>query len=334
MPRWPLPLTLTLLLLSLPVTASTEQEQFTGTLSERSLLKEIGAAQQQSWTYLQQARAIDGVDGTPQATPMGRERKEHCLILGRLLGMERVIGPFRLPPPPDGEGSRKAQAAGLRAAAASFASFAVAGSRIAGMKRAERALEWNLDCADYAASRRLVDAAPTTAFFRHDDNGRVLRVLGDITPGFANRLRQALAASPNVQVVALGSPGGTVDEAIDAGRMIRQRGLRTVLWNDCYSACPLVFAGGVQRHIRSPAKALGVHQMYGEHGAAPRTFAEYREIQRYLRAMGVDAEAVIKLMWMAPPEGMHEIDLTGDEACKTGLATWVEGVCDARARRR
>ncbi len=64
-------------------------------------------------------------------------------------------------------------------------------------------------------------------------------------------------------IVLLDSPGGLVLEAIALGRYIRARGLSTLVYDDglCASACPLAFAGGVER-LASEAAWIGVHRAY------------------------------------------------------------------------
>lgn len=74
------------------------------------------------------------------------------------------------------------------------------------------------------------------------------------------RFRAALDANPRVREVQLGSTGGSVHDALEAGRLIRARGLRTVLYTHCDSACLLVFLGGVERIAWASPARFGFHQ--------------------------------------------------------------------------
>ena len=79
-------------------------------------------------------------------------------------------------------------------------------------------------------------------------------MLGDITAGFAEGLARALAENAKIETVALGSAGGSLVDALKAGRMIRALGLNTTLWSNCYSACTIVFLGGERRRFGRPIR--------------------------------------------------------------------------------
>src|SRR3979411_1176664 len=65
-----------------------------------------------------------------------------------------------------------------------------------------------------------------------------------------------------VKSVVLHSPGGSVSDAIEMGRLIRQKQFATEVESGryCASSCPLVFAGGLERRAGERA-AIGVHQV-------------------------------------------------------------------------
>ena len=76
-----------------------------------------------------------------------------------------------------------------------------------------------------------------------------LELTGYFEPGAAAAFAQRL--TPDVQTVILRVEGGYLIEGIEIGRMIRARGLRTVVPRgaQCLSACAEAFLGGVQRDI-------------------------------------------------------------------------------------
>ncbi len=107
---------------------------------------------------------------------------------------------------------------------------------------------------------------------------------GAIAPGTASRFRAFLAKlDRRRRPILILSGGGSVEDALDMGRVIRANGLavavaRTVLAPGdssdpaqpvaaralttpafCFSSCTLVLAGGVERYA-SPFAAVGVHQ--------------------------------------------------------------------------
>ncbi len=94
--------------------------------------------------------------------------------------------------------------------------------------------------------------------------GGTLSLTGSIDPGSAERFAAEIAARGEyVSVVLLDSPGGSVDDALAMGRLIRENGLSTKVANGglCASSCPIIFASGAERLAGRDA-AIGVHQIY------------------------------------------------------------------------
>jgi hypothetical protein len=120
---------------------------------------------------------------------------------------------------------------------------------------------------------------------------------GTITPGTA----QAFAAEVEkrgsyIKTIRLQSPGGSVQDALAMGRLIRAKNFITEVSaaHYCASSCPLVFAGGVERKAGTKS-AIGVHQVFAV-GTSLASSADGMEnaqqisatAQKYLREMGVD----------------------------------------------
>jgi hypothetical protein len=83
------------------------------------------------------------------------------------------------------------------------------------------------------------------------DGRKVLRAEGTIDEAVPDRLKDALAANPDIQEIWLRSPGGNARAGNEAGRIIRQTMLPTRLpagWA-CFSACNFMFMGGVVRYV-------------------------------------------------------------------------------------
>ncbi|MBI1385296.1 MAG: hypothetical protein GC150_10325 [Rhizobiales bacterium] len=121
--------------------------------------------------------------------------------------------------------------------------------------------------------------------------------IGRIEPGAASEFERFLEANPGrVTTLVLHSPGGSVRDALELGRLIRKRGLATRVTDNgyCASSCPLAFAGGIDR-VASEAAWIGVHQVYTTAtaiGSLQDGLAEAQRIsavcQDYLVEMGVD----------------------------------------------
>jgi hypothetical protein len=145
-------------------------------------------------------------------------------------------------------------------------------------------------------------AKPMT--FSLGKNGRLIAT-GMIAPGSA----EAFAAEVNargeyIKTVLLNSPGGSVGDALQMGRLIRARGFATEVEKDkiCVSSCPLVFVGGVKRAAGADA-IIGVHQVFAPdpaEAARHDTMSEAQRVsarcQRYLADMGVDLKMWVHAM--------------------------------------
>ncbi len=93
-------------------------------------------------------------------------------------------------------------------------------------------------------------------------NQRVLLAEGVITPGLADRLRDALAEDDQISEIWFRSPGGDAYAGNEAGRMLRSEfpGIITRIpsgWA-CFSACNFAFMGG-QLRIVEPQGQFMVH---------------------------------------------------------------------------
>jgi hypothetical protein len=145
-------------------------------------------------------------------------------------------------------------------------------------------------------------AKPMT--FSLAQNGRLIAT-GMIAPGSA----AAFAAEVNargeyIKTIVLNSPGGSVGDALEMGRLIRTKAFTTEVEKEkiCVSSCPLVFVGGVKR-IAGANAIIGVHQVFAPdpaEAARHDTMSEAQRVsarcQRYLADMGVDLKMWVHAM--------------------------------------
>lgn len=167
-------------------------------------------------------------------------------------------------------------------------------------------------------------------------SGGTLDVTGTILPGSALAFADAIEAfGEYVKVVALDSPGGSVGDALEMGRLIRARGFTTSVAAGamCASSCPLVFAGGKER-LATAASVIAVHQIYAAAPsdvsmasrleAAGNAMSEAQsmtaQISRYMIAMGVDPEVWLRAL-ETPPDRLSYF--SGDDLARLKLATRV-----------
>jgi len=251
---------------------------------------------------------------------------EHrCYAIGISLGMDRYVSHLRFDRRPSLAPTNSEAAHIMRVIAISMDNFQSSVDEVVANKHEQRAESWNLDCAGHMQIANVsVPRTGVSTFYQITNDGKVLRVLGAVEAGFASRLRQAIEKNPKIEYVALGSGGGLVYEALSAGRFIRSMGIKTTLWNNCYSACPLVFMGGEDRIIYSPYPSLGFHQIYSKEGASAPNSRVYVDLFRYLQDMGVDARFVVQNMLVAPPDKMNLISGKDESLCKNQIATWIQ----------
>lgn len=159
--------------------------------------------------------------------------------------------------------------------------------------------------------------------------GGMLSLTGALDPGAAQRFADEIAARGEyVKTVSFNSPGGSVNDAMEIGRLIHEKGFATEVAAGalCASSCPLAFAGGKERRATAQS-AIGVHQVYATQQAgsvlptalqaagnamsdAQRTTAT---VTRHLVAMGIDPALWIHAL-ETPPEQLYYLspgELTG-----------------------
>ncbi len=179
----------------------------------------------------------------------------------------------------------------------------------------------------YTLTASQVTAAVVTA----NDFGShlMLSIRGDIEIQDAALVRSYLAKSkPDAHVsLFIQSKGGDVETAMEIGRALRAVNAR-VSTDKCFSACVLVFIGGVNRSVSSSAArgwGLGIHRLYfaslspkmASSDIARRRRAANEGVKSYISSMNVSG-LLFEMMEAIPPEKMRL--LTRDEVDALGLA--------------
>ncbi len=155
---------------------------------------------------------------------------------------------------------------------------------------------------------------------------------GAIAQGTAEELRRYLDDEGRTAVrVVLNSGGGSVSDALEMGRLVRDAGLETQVPPNglCASACPLVLAGGVER-IGADSAWIGLHQPAFAPGSplpasADRAILDIQSLNAVimdrLRDWGVDPAIWITAM-ETPPEKITF--LTPEDLTDSALVTRME----------
>ncbi|WP_224823433.1 hypothetical protein [Cognatishimia sp. MH4019] len=144
---------------------------------------------------------------------------------------------------------------------------------------------------------------------------------GAIAPGDGARIVAELQRiAPTI--VTLDSPGGSVSDALEIGRTLRQLEMTTQIAEQsvCLSACPYIFVGGVQRTVAEGAR-VGVHQhSFGENTMLPAFLATQdiqsgqAEVLAHFDDMGID----LRIMGPALATPSNEIYILN----RTELTDW------------
>jgi len=142
-------------------------------------------------------------------------------------------------------------------------------------------------------------------------DGATYRLEGAVAEGDGARVKKLLAeANPMPDTLVLQSPGGSVQDALELGRHLRDRGIATQMLAGefCLSACPYILVGGTERQIDDSAQ-VGVHQHYfGQNTLLPASFAVediqagQGEVMVYLNDMGIDPMVMTHALATPPDE--------------------------------
>ena len=126
------------------------------------------------------------------------------------------------------------------------------------------------DRAEHLGAADQIEAAPDyrvpDATLTLSDDKQVIYLQGFLAEGTYLRFARLARANPQVRTVHLASPGGVTHEGYMIGNFVRWRKMDTYVEHECNSACPMIFAGGVNR-VLGPDARLGFHQAYMMDGA-------------------------------------------------------------------
>ena len=138
------------------------------------------------------------------------------------------------------------------------------------------------------------------------DGGTGIEVRGAIARGVVDDVRSALDRTQEPIYVELESEGGRIGVGDSLNRLIRERGLATLVQGQCYSACSLAFLGG-QARILGEDGAIGFHQAASRLEDSPSVRAmegSADDLQRkIMREAGVRASFIDEAM-ATPSEQM------------------------------
>jgi hypothetical protein len=161
-------------------------------------------------------------------------------------------------------------------------------------------------CAAAVAAAGII-SAPVSAAVRHSTlAGGVegIYVTGEIGLGDDAAFRRIAERFPDA-VVFLESPGGTVIPALEIGRLVRERGYRTVVLDGstCASSCALIWLAGSTRYLASGGQ-VGFHasSTQGEDGRLVESGLSNAFVGYYLSKLELSESAVVFTTMTSPYE--------------------------------
>lgn len=179
-----------------------------------------------------------------------------------------------------------------------FACLLLAGVLIPAYRELSTPAAWSY-WKDFFGSPNMTSSVVTLA-----DGRKALAIDGKIGPASASWFRDQLDAARlgSGDVVFLSSPGGSLDQGLIMGAVVRARGLTTVVGEidsrgrpepaSCASACVFVFAGGKIREAM-PRSMLGVHQFSSTGAKGEETAGDL--ISRTQRTTGIILDYMTKM---------------------------------------
>lgn len=169
-------------------------------------------------------------------------------------------------------------------------------------------------------------AAAEITVAKSEQGDSYLSISGRIAIEDGKKFTQA-ALSSDAATVFLNSAGGSIDAAIEIGRVIRLKGMSTVVAQDdyCVSACGLIWLAGERRFL-TPNARVGFHATYvTKDSVRVESGTGNALVGRYLTLLNLPERAVIfttvagpnKLNWLNASNKIAsgiDLDILGDSA--------------------
>jgi hypothetical protein len=154
------------------------------------------------------------------------------------------------------------------------------------------------------------------AKFEVEKTGNYVTFRGTITKAAVDEAEPLLKEKDTEEVVINGSNGGFVGPTLRFANIIAARGLRVVVWRECFSGCTALLAAGSVRAI-GPYAAIGLHRAT----LAGLDFKSetWNELKDYYIADGASLTFLAKVESHAGPYDMYEPTL--HELIDNGLVT-------------
>lgn len=142
----------------------------------------------------------------------------------------------------------------------------------------------------------------------------ILTLNGQFESGESLRFQKFLSTHPKTQFILLQSYGGSVNEAMKVGQLIRRANLNTAVETYCYSACFITLMSGTERYVQEGAY-VGVHRPFFDKKEAlvqdEQNSTTYKNLTHYFKFMlgsQRQSQRVVKLMYETPSKEMQQVN--------------------------
>lgn len=135
-----------------------------------------------------------------------------------------------------------------------------------------------------------------------DNKNHSIKVSGELEPGVTRDLSKLIDENVQTLSIELNSSGGQIYEGRGLYRVIKQRGLNTLVTDSCLSACTMAFLGGVERRVGAKGE-IGFHQ-YKTYSVQPNidVAKEQARDEKLMLLQGVSREFVKEVFNASPDD--------------------------------
>jgi hypothetical protein len=138
------------------------------------------------------------------------------------------------------------------------------------------------------------------------DSGTILRLRGDVREGDYGRLK-SLLQNGSVIGLEIRSGGGSLEEGVEIGRVVRDKGLFVYASKECDSVCALIFFAAKERYMDRGCK-IGVHSVSNVRGKEDADSTRITvQTSRLLVGFGVPHSIIGKIV-ATPPARITFLD--------------------------
>jgi hypothetical protein len=146
-----------------------------------------------------------------------------------------------------------------------------------------------------------------------DSRGEIIDFRGGLRAGAECEFKRQLESSTRIRMLGIESDGGRLSEGMRIGRMVRNRGLHTMVLTHCKSAATFIFICGRERIVTPKAK-IGFHRPSGVRERSD----DYADVRQFMKEAGISKEFIDRVLATSPDDMWYP---TYEEMRQAGVVT-------------